>query len=251
MERLGLLLSGGVGIAVGAIAAGLYCRLSYKQKIAKLEHQLTSAKNSSIKIENERRKIEAQYLSLKQNQSDLENKQQDLEREFNQLQKAHQQVLARQDLEIKSRYPTVDSTSDGVTHLPTSKTSSAESSVHKLLQVYQTNSKSLLVEARVTEAPESIIQRRSNPNLVPNLIESGNFDYLIVKDEENTNQYWLFPKTTLKVNQYEYETIEALFNCHNYQNRPSTFQVHKPASMVRNYASSSWQPIEKGELEFV
>ncbi|MBW4550593.1 MAG: hypothetical protein KME35_05710 [Aphanocapsa sp. GSE-SYN-MK-11-07L] len=249
MERLGLLLiSGGVGIAIGAISTGLYCRFIYKQQIKKLEHQLINSKNNSTQIENERRKVEAQYTNLKQNYSNLENIQHDLEREFSQLQRMHQQFLDRQNLESTSRYPEVDSTSK----FPTiSEASLADSSMQKLLQAYQINSKSLLITAKVTEASESIDQRRNNPSLAPSLIESGNFDYLIVQDQDNASQYWLFPKHGLKVNQYAFETVQALFNCHNYQNQPSNFQVHQPASVTRNPATSSWQLAEKGEIEFV
>jgi exonuclease VII large subunit len=251
MERLmlGLLLiSGGVGVAIGAIAAGLYCRSKYKQKIEDLKQQLASLQGNYIKTERERKTSEAQYTNLKQNYSNLENKQHDLEREFNQLQRVHQQFLDRQNLESTSRYPTVESTSK----FPTiSEASLADSSMQKLLQAYQINSKSLLITAKVTEASESIDQRRNNPSLAPSLVESGNFDYLIVQDQDNASQYWLFPKHGLKVNQYAFETVQALFNCHNYQNQPSNFQVHQPASVTRNPASSSWQLAEKGEIEFI
>ncbi len=241
-----LLISGGVGVAIGAIATGLYCRAKYKRQVENLELQRKSWQAKQAQTEAERRRLEEQYLNLKKSSSIVENERNDLERKFSHLQSLNQQFLERQSSEIPagpvrstSQFPAV------------SETSPILSPMEKLLQAYQTNSKSLQLAAKVTEAPESIDQRRSNPSLAPNLIESGNFDYLIVQDQDDLTQYWLFPKNGLKVNQYAFETVQALFNCHNYQNQPSNFQVRKPACVTRNPASSSWQLAEKGEIEFV
>ncbi len=243
-----LLISGGVGVAIGAIAAGFYCYSKYKQQIQKLEHQLNSLKSKYSKAESEHKKLEEECNNLKKSHSILENERNDLERKFNRLQRVNQQSSERQIFEgTASNFP-ISSPSQ---FLAASGASPAPSPMQKLLQAYQTHSKSLQIAAKVTEAPESIDQRRNNPSLAPNLVESGNFDYLIVQDERNTSQYWLFPKNGLKVNQYAFETVQALFNCHNYQNQPSNFQVHQPASVTLNPASSSWQLAEKGEIEFI
>jgi hypothetical protein len=243
-----MLISSGLGVGIGAIATGLYCRSQYKQKIEKLEHQLASSHSNYTKTESERRRVEEQYVSLKKNYSTLENERNDLERKFSHLQSVNQQSSDRQIFEgAASNFPTNNPSQ----FLAVSEANSALSPMEKLLQAYQINSKSLQPTAKVTEAPESIDQRRNNPSLAPNLVESGNFDYLIIEDQENANHYWLFPKHGLKVNQYAFETVQALFDCYNYQNQPSNFQVRKPASVIRNPASSSWQLTEKGEIEFV
>jgi hypothetical protein len=243
-----LLLSGGVGVAIGAIAAGFYCYTKYKQQAENLAHQLNSSKGKYTKTEAERKRLEEQYLILKRDYSILENERNDLERKFSHLQSVNQRSSDRQSFEgAASNFPT----SNPSQFLAVSEANPALSPMEKLLQAYQTNSKSLQPTAKVTEAPESIDQRRNNPSLAPSLVESGNFDYLIIEDEDNANQFWLLPKHGLKVNQYAYETVQALFDCYNYQNQPSNFQVRKPASVIHNPASSSWQLTEKGEIEFV
>jgi hypothetical protein len=124
----------------------------------------------------------------------------------------------------------------------------SSSSLQTLLNTYQNNPKSLTVVAKVSETLESIDKRRSNPSLSPKLMEASNPAYLIVQNQENQNQHWLLPKAGLKVNQYEFETIEGLFDCQNYQNQPTQFQVQQPASVTRDGAS--WNVAEKGTIEF-
>jgi hypothetical protein len=237
-----LWFAGGVVLAVGAI--GLYSYYRQGQQIQKMKHALNSLQAKHSQAQSERKLLEEERNHLKRNYSILENERNDLERKFSLVQSVNQQSSAPPVLEDTAR--NVPSTSQFL-----AAASPALSAMQRLLQAYQTNSKSLHLAAKVTEAPASIDQRRSNPSLAPNLVESGNFDYLIVQDQDNPNQYWLFPKSGLKVNQYAFETVQALFDCYNYQNQPSNFQVRKPASVTRNPASSSWQITEKGEIEFV
>lgn len=244
---LWLIICGGVGIIIGAVTAGCYFYFNYKPKIQKLEDKLKSSYNRCSQAEDDRKRLEAETINLKRKYITSENDYNDLKLEFDKFQSLNQKVLGTEDLDSTTNKSTVNYASQSLT----TGVSPAFSPMEKLLQAYQANSKSLRVIAKVTEAPESIDQRLNHLSFIPNLIESGNFDYLIVQDEDNANRYWLLPKSSLKVNQYAYKTVQALFDCRNYQNQPSHFQLRKPASVIRNPASSSWQLAEKGEIEFI
>jgi hypothetical protein len=239
------LLIGGV-VALGAIATAAFLQRKQKQQVKTLQEQLSELKRKNSELEAKYSKSKNELFDWSSRYSALESRAKALEQQASGFRSKTPEFPEQRFPENRLPVPEVPqfSTPNDYANTP------VVSSLDRLVQTYQVNPKSLQPFAKVTEAPESIDQRRSNPWLKPNLVESSNFDFLVIQDPENASQYWLFPKNGLRVNQYAYETVEALFDCHNYQNQPSSFQVQKPASVTHNPASSSWQLAEKGELQF-
>ncbi|NEO99245.1 MAG: hypothetical protein F6K58_11290 [Symploca sp. SIO2E9] len=115
------------------------------------------------------------------------------------------------------------------------------------VNTYNQNPNSLLKEAtEVSETDESINNRRlgSHENVVLEKKRRGNFWIL----KESSYEY-LVPKENLKINEYSYETVQALFECRGYQ-PGSNFQLIQAARVYPLTAGQKWQLEEPGILQF-
>jgi cell division protein FtsB len=125
-----------------------------------------------------------------------------------------------------------------------------ESSDIKLVEAYNRDPGSLLHDAiEVTEIKDSIAQRRLgvNQTVVLEKVGRGKGNYWVLPSK---GYNYLVPKKGIRINEYNYETVEALFLCYNYQPGYSDFQLHKPARLSPLSQGETWQLIEQGELQF-
>lgn len=119
-----------------------------------------------------------------------------------------------------------------------------------LITAYNHNPNSLLNSAiEVSETKDSINQRRLGAKnaVILEQVRRGRGNYWIVTKE---GKEYLVPKGNFKIDEYNYETVQALFDCQNYQPRHSRdFKLIQPAQ-VTTVAQKMWQIIEKGILQF-
>ncbi|MEL4893909.1 hypothetical protein [Crocosphaera sp. Alani8] len=100
----------------------------------------------------------------------------------------------------------------------------------------------------VSETEKSSTDRRLGKSKIVILEKKLRGNYLVYTEGMNT---YLIPSNNLRVNQYNYKTIEALFECRNYRpNYSSNFQVIQPAMVNSISSDNSWQLQERGVLEF-
>lgn len=101
---------------------------------------------------------------------------------------------------------------------------------------------------RVSESTESVDSRRGNSNAGVFLKSANNYSYWILAGEDRN--YWLTPKSDLKITPIGFDTFQALFECPEYQ-PGSKIQIVKPAKVAQNSASGGWDLLEKGQVLFV
>jgi hypothetical protein len=80
------------------------------------------------------------------------------------------------------------------------------------------------------------------------LTEIRNGNYWIIGREDGT--YWLLPKSKLKINPYNINTIQSLFECQSYQQENPEFILQKPARVSILPNGQEWKLEEKGVLDF-
>ncbi|PSB04291.1 hypothetical protein C7B64_04790 [Merismopedia glauca CCAP 1448/3] len=85
---------------------------------------------------------------------------------------------------------------------------------------------------------------------------SGN--QLAILENKRGGSYWIIkedsidymlPKQNLKINEYNYSTVEVLFECRNYDANYSDYKLVKPAR-VQMVSGGTWQLQERGIIEF-
>lgn len=122
----------------------------------------------------------------------------------------------------------------------------------ELVNTYNANPKLLEQKAvKVSESTDSINRRHSDSSQKIVLEQANNPNYWVIHDDVGIN-YWLLPKSKLKIDQYRYETTKALFECRDYQPECSSFKLVKPAKVIPvSVDEQSWQLEEPGILEFI
>ena len=122
----------------------------------------------------------------------------------------------------------------------------------KLVNTYNSNPKILEIKAiKVSEAKDSISRRHSDSSQQIVLEQATNPNYWVILDDTGTN-YWLIPKSKLRIDQFRYETTKALFECQGYHPEYSIFKLVKPAKVIPlTTDEQTWQLEEPGILEFI
>lgn len=156
-----------------------------------------------------------------------------------------------QESRIVSDQQTVTTRTDNTQasrNLPT-QGSGVQQYYSKLVAEYNHNPSTLLKSATVvSETEDSINNRRlgSKP-VVLEKAKSRTGNYCIIQE---TGVDYMVPKNNLKVNEYQYNTLAALFQCHGYQSGcSSNFKLLKPA-IVTPSSGGKWQLMEPGILQF-
>jgi hypothetical protein len=120
-----------------------------------------------------------------------------------------------------------------------------------LLSAYNLNSRSLSQSATTVSESEYTAEQRRLGRSVRSILESNNRgNYWILS--EGSNEY-LFPKRGIKINEHNYHTITAFFECmFKYHGSQATnkFKLIKPAKVVMIGSSQTWQVTERGIIEF-
>lgn len=121
----------------------------------------------------------------------------------------------------------------------------------ELVNTYNTNPKLLEQKAiKVSEPTDSINRRHTDSSQKIILEKANNSNYWVIQDDVGID-YWLLPKSKLKIDQYRYETTKALFECNGYQAECSSFKLVKPAKVIPlSVDEQTWQLEEPGILEF-
>ncbi|WP_373528726.1 hypothetical protein [Nostoc sp.] len=124
------------------------------------------------------------------------------------------------------------------------------SSDNELIATYNQNRNSLSQYAvEVSETEESINQRRLGVNQIVILekISKGKGNYWIINKQGID---YLVPKGNIKINEYNYKTVESLFDCNNYKSGGSSdFTLAKPAK-VASLSQDVWKLVDYGVLNF-
>ena len=60
----------------------------------------------------------------------------------------------------------------------------------------------------------------------------------------------MVPKNNIRINPYNLNTVEHLFECQGYQPGYSGFQLIKPARVSAISRGETWQVVERGVLQF-
>ena len=118
-----------------------------------------------------------------------------------------------------------------------------------LIDRFNSNPKALSQNPiEVSETSESIDNRRlgyNKPVAVEKVGRNKGIAWVIKIDGSD----YLVPKPKLKINEYNDEIIESLFNCKNYQSGQSQeFKLVNAAKLVSQ--GETWELSEKGELSF-
>jgi Sec-independent protein translocase protein TatA len=100
----------------------------------------------------------------------------------------------------------------------------------------------------VSETEQSTSDRRLGKSKIVVLEKKRRGNYLVYKDGDYE---CLIPSENLRINEYNYKTIEALFECLNYNpNSSNDFQLTKPTVVNTISSGESWQLQQRGVLQF-
>jgi hypothetical protein len=123
-------------------------------------------------------------------------------------------------------------------------------SVTELITIYNQNRNSLSKHStEVSETEESINQRRLGiyQTAILEKVSKGKGSYWIINKQGID---YLVPKGNIKINEYNYKTVESLFNCQGYQPGVSgNFILVKPAQ-VTSISQQTWEIVDYGVLKF-
>ncbi|RAM51281.1 MAG: hypothetical protein C6Y22_13090 [Hapalosiphonaceae cyanobacterium JJU2] len=127
--------------------------------------------------------------------------------------------------------------------IPKTKLSEAE-----ILEIYNNNCQALANNAvKVAVTQESLINKDV---LFLEKTKPKTASYWILATEDA--QYWLLPKCNLRINAYNYETVNRLFQCDLYQpNYDNEFILIQLAKVSLTPSGEMWQLLEPGRLNFV
>jgi outer membrane murein-binding lipoprotein Lpp len=118
----------------------------------------------------------------------------------------------------------------------------------KLIDMYHQDPDRLILKGiEVSETEESISNRLFSTSNAVVLENRRHGDYLIVKE---TKVDYLVPQPNLNINESNYSSVEALFECHNYSPTYSDFKLVKPARVLGILGGINWCLEKKGILEF-
>ena len=117
------------------------------------------------------------------------------------------------------------------------------------INTYNNNPSSLSRNVtEVSETEESLSNRRIGSSQTVILAKKRRGNYWILT--EGSYDY-LVPSQNLRINQHNYKTVEALFECHHYHpDYSSDFQLLKPAVVYPLSGGQTWQLQEPGILQF-
>jgi elongation factor P hydroxylase len=118
----------------------------------------------------------------------------------------------------------------------------------QLIQEYNSNHKALLkkvIEVNVNE--NSLNKNRMGSNQPIALEPTRNGASWVW---ESKGVYYLIPKYSLRINQYNFETIKYLFNCEGYPSNSQGFKLLKPAQVYSSDGGIKWQVSQLGILQF-
>lgn len=121
-----------------------------------------------------------------------------------------------------------------------------------LLDIYNTNPQAIEKNAiKVLETTNSIRRKRAGISQQIVLEKATKSNYWIIYDNTDTT-CWLFFNNNMRIGEYRYRDIQALFECYNYQPEYSRFELLKPAKLISLATEErKWVVEELGILKFI
>jgi TolA-binding protein len=121
-------------------------------------------------------------------------------------------------------------------------------SVDELLSIYHYVPKILLKLAKKVSVTEESFAYSNKSSITFTEVRNGN--YLVIATED-VNKSWLLPRVKLRINEFEYQTVQSLFDCRGYQlGAVNKFIAKKPAIVSLAINGQDWKLEQKGILEF-
>lgn len=122
----------------------------------------------------------------------------------------------------------------------------------ELLDIYNNNPKLLEKNAiKVLETANSINRKRAGVSQRIVLEKATKSNCGIVYDNIH-KACWLFFKNNMRISEYRYQDIQALFECYNYQPDYSSFKLLKPAKLISLATEEQkWIIEELGIIKFI
>ncbi|MDJ0662346.1 MAG: hypothetical protein QNJ42_23095 [Crocosphaera sp.] len=157
-------------------------------------------------------------------------------------------LKAKQEISTYSNSPTTSSSNQEATPIKTSSDRELSWQEHQLIEKYNKKKESLVDCITVSETKQSTEDRRLGKSQTVILEENRRGNYWIVEQEGMT---YLIPSDNLRLNEYNYKTVEAVFECRGYQiNISSNFKLKQPAIVKQTTDGMNWQLKKPGILEF-
>ncbi len=122
----------------------------------------------------------------------------------------------------------------------------------ELLDIYNNNPKLLEKNAiKVLETANSINRKRARVSQRIVLEKATKSNYWVMYDHTDKN-CWLFFKNNMRISEYRYQDIQALFECYDYQTDYSSFKLVKPAKLISLATEEQkWIVEELGIIKFI
>ncbi|MBD2199436.1 MULTISPECIES: hypothetical protein [Calothrix] len=118
----------------------------------------------------------------------------------------------------------------------------------ELIQIYNHVPNLLSRKAIKVSLTEDSLITQNNQLIFLENARNGNY-WVIATEDSN---YWLLPKTNLKIDSFKYETLKSLFHCDGYQpENTSKFSLLHPARVSLTPSSLKWKLEERGRLDFL
>jgi hypothetical protein len=243
-KRLNLTVS--VTISGFIILGGLFAWLLYKLNMAETKQNTHNSSNNQTKLGGIENYIEGEFTQIEQYLGNLDTRLKKLEI-FSQnpqspslstyTPKNNQSFNPPVNTAINNPKPQAGN----VSPVQISNTET------QIVAVYNNKPRSLSENAiTVAESDYTVEQRRMGRTVAPILEQNQLGNYWII--QEGNNEY-LVPKGSIKINEYNYETISSCFECLGYNpNYSSNFTLLKPA--IVSFIGKNWQLIESGKLQF-
>lgn len=102
-----------------------------------------------------------------------------------------------------------------------------------------------VIEVKLSQETMEKMRIGTENNLI--FVNDRKGNYWIVNWHE---VYCLIPKEKSYINQYQYDSLQKIFDCQRYQEDYSNFEVIEPATVFK-YDLETWQLERKGKIQFI
>lgn len=118
----------------------------------------------------------------------------------------------------------------------------------ELIEAYNNTPKLLSKKAlKVSIIQDNVSSIFNKDNIL--LSEARNGNYLVIGAKDET--YWLLPKENLRINSFNINTAQSLFDCQRYQPEDNRkFTLKNPARVSIQPSGEEWKLEERGILDF-
>ncbi len=230
---------------INLILLGLLCNYWFKTRFKNIEQK----QNSILGKVNELTSINSTVSSLRSNVQETNDRILALQKAF------HQSLQELQNSQFKIQ-ESLNEALDNASHSVPSRqieaisfnSIAAKNNLPQFVAIYNHDKNALSDRAiaKVSATDESLQSIRNGDSSQIYLKDARPESYWVIEEDNN---YYLVPKTNIKIDRHKSETVQVLFDCSGYYETYSDFQLSKPAKVLKN-SSEYWQLVEKGELSF-